>query len=49
MDFFLLAFTHLKIIVLISCDLRVILNNFSAVKYNFVVRFSIGHIYKKKR
>ena len=35
------------IIVLISLDLRVILNKISGVKCNFVVRFPLGHVYNK--
>ena len=42
MQFFLLALKHIVIIVLISLDVREILNNISGVKYHFVVRFPIG-------
>ena len=35
------------IVVLISLDLRVILIKLSGVKYHFVVRFLIGHVYDK--
>ena len=35
------------LIVMISLDVRVILNSISGVKYNFVVRSPIGHVYNK--
>ena len=35
------------ITVLISLDLRVILNSMSGVKYHFVARFVIGKVYNK--
>ena len=35
------------IIVLISLDSRVVLNNIFGVNYNFVVRFPIGHVYNE--
>ena len=47
MHFFLLVFQHLVAFVLISADLRAILNSISGVKYHFVVRFLIGHVYNK--
>ena len=47
MEFFLLAFKHLLIIVLISFELRVILNKIFGVKYHFLVRFPEGHVYNK--
>ena len=43
----MLAFKHLMIIILISLDLRAILNNISAIKYYFVFGFPIGHDDKK--
>ena len=47
MHFFLLAFRHLLIIVVISLHIRVTLNSISGVKYYFDVRFPIGHVYNK--
>ena len=47
MKLFQLAFKHLMIIVLISHVLRVILYSISGVKYDFVDRFPIGHVYNK--
>ena len=47
MQFFLLAFKHLMIIVVIPLDLGVIHNNISGVKYHFVVIFLICHVYNK--
>ena len=47
MQFYMLPFKHLMIIVLISLDLRVILNSISGVKCHFIARFPIGHVYNK--
>ena len=47
MEFFLLAFKHPLIIVLISFELRVILNKIFGVKYHFLVGFPEGHVYNK--
>ena len=41
MHFFLLAFKHLMIIVLITPTLETLFTNISEVKYHFVVRFLI--------
>ena len=40
-------FKHLIIIVLISFDLKAILNSISGVKYHFAVRFQLGLVYNK--
>ena len=47
MRFFLQAFKHLMIIILISLDFRVILRSISGVKYHFDVRFSIDYVFNK--
>ena len=46
MQYFLLVFKHIMIIVLISLDLRALLNIFG-VNYPFAVRFPIGHLNNK--
>ena len=47
MEFFLLAFKHILIIVLILFELRVILNKIFGAKYHFLVSFPEGHVYNK--
>ena len=47
MQFILFVCKHFMIIVLILLDLRVILNNNSGVKYNFVDQVITGRAYTK--